>query len=277
MPCRIQGIDTAMPCRIQGIDTATPSSPKKGRTNYSNIVKSLNVVSNTEFINGYMQYFFNLGLNAPNDDPRFLLNQLKFSSSAELNNIYFFMVPQIDNYNQENVESNYLTLSQKNTIINSMVSTKMLTTELIPEDPIYTAFNLGLEIRSDEILTTEIINETFLVVEKATSVRSSEESIKQQINNIFINYFKDLQLGSIVGLSDLKSQIYAVNGVQNIKTRRVVDGITYENSNISLVAFNPVYSDIDIKIISNDIKMAYYQYPFLWNNDIQDRIVIENA
>ena len=246
-------------------------------TNYSNIVKSLNVVSNTEFINGYMKYFFNLGLNAPNDDPRFLLNQLKFSSSAELNNIYFFMVPQIDNYNQENVESNYLTLSQKNTIINSMVSTKMLTTELIPEDPIYTAFNLGLEIRSDEILTTEIINETFLVVEKATSVRSSEESIKQQINNIFINYFKDLQLGSIVGLSDLKSQIYAVNGVQNLKTRRVVDGITYENSNISLIAFNPVYSDIDIKIISNDIKMAYYQYPFLWNNNIQDRIIIENA
>ena len=246
-------------------------------TNYSNIVKSLNVVSNTEFINGYMQYFFNLGLNAPNDDPRFLLNQLKFSSSAELNNIYFFMVPQLKSYNQENIESNYLTLSQKNSIMNSMDATKMLTTELIPEDPVYTAFNLGLEIRSDEILTPEIINETFLVIEKATSVRSSEESIKQQINNIFINYFKDLQLGSIVSLSDLKSQIYAINGVQNIKTRRVVDGITYENSNISLVAFNPVYSDIDIKIISNDTKMAYYQYPFLWNNDIQDRIVIENA
>ena len=246
-------------------------------TNYSNIVKSLNVVSNTEFINGYMKYFFNLGLNAPNDDPRFLLNQLKFSSSAELNNIYFFMVPQLESYNQENIESNYLTLSQKNSIINSMIGTKMLTTELIPEDPVYTAFNLGLEIRSDEILTPEIINETFLVIEKATSVRSSEESIKQQINNIFINYFKDLQLGSIVSLSDLKSQIYAINGVQNIKTRRVVDGITYENSNVSLVAFNPVYSDIDIKIISNDTKMGYYQYPFLWNNDIQNRIIIENA
>ena len=246
-------------------------------TNYSNIVKSINVVSNTEFINGYMKYFFNLGLNAPNDDPRFLLNQLKFSSSAELNNIYFFMVPQIDNYNQENIESNYLTLSQKNSIINSMIGTKMLTTELIPEDPIYTAFNLGLEIRSDEILTPEIINETFLVIEKATSVRSSEESIKQQINNIFINYFKDLQLGSIVSLSDLKSQIYAINGVRNIKTRRMVDGITYENSNISLIAFNPVYSDIDIKIISNDTKMSYYQYPFLWNNNIQDRIIIENV
>ena len=158
-----------------------------------------------------------------------------------------------------------------------MIGSKMLTTELIPEDPIYTAFNLGLEITSDEIITPEIINETFLVVEKATSIRSSAESLRQQINNIFINYFKTLQLGSIVGLSDLKSQIFAINGVEDLKTRRVVDGIVYENSNISLIAFNPVYSDIDIKIISNDTKMDFYQYPFLWNNSIQDRIIIENA
>ena len=81
----------------------------------------------------------------------------------------------------------------------------------------------------------------------------------------------------LVGLSDLKAQIYAVTGVNDIKTRRVVDGNIYENSNISLIAFNPVYSNIDIKIISNDTKMAYFQYPFLWNNNIKNRIIIENA
>ena len=245
--------------------------------NYSNIVKSTNVVSNTEFINGYMNYFFSLGLNAPNDDPRFLLNQLKFSSAAELNNVYFFMVPQIEEYNQENIESNYLTLSQKNNIVDSMLGIKMLTTELVPQDPIFTAFNLGIEIDPNEVLSPDVIDETFLVIERSTSIRSSDESIKQQINNIFIDYFKSLQLGSIVGLSDLKAQIYAVNGVNDIKTRRVVDGNIYENSNISLIAFNPVYSNIDIKIISNDTKMAYFQYPFLWNNNIKNRIIIENA
>jgi len=245
--------------------------------NYSNIVKSTNVVSNTEFINGYMNYFFSLGLNAPNDDPRFLLNQLKFSSAAELNNVYFFMVPQIEEYNQENIESNYLTLSQKNNIVDSMLGIKMLTTELVPQDPIFTAFNLGIEIDPNEVLSPDVIDETFLVIERSTSIRSSDESIKQQINNIFINYFKSLQLGSIVGLSDLKAQIYAVTGVNDIKTRRVVDGNIYENSNISLIAFNPVYSNIDIKIISNDTKMAYFQYPFLWNNNIKNRIIIENA
>ena len=245
--------------------------------NYSNIVKSTNVVSNTEFINGYMNYFFSLGLNAPNDDPRFLLNQLKFSSAAELNNVYFFMVPQIEEYNQENIESNYLTLSQKNNIVDSMLGIKMLTTELVPQDPIFTAFNLGIQIDPSEVLSPNVIEETFLVIERSKSIRSSDESIKQQINNIFINYFKSLQLGSIVGLSDLKAQIYAVNGVSDIKTRRVVDGNIYENSNISLIAFNPVYSNIDIKIISNDTKMAYFQYPFLWNNNIKNRIIIENA
>ena len=190
--------------------------------NYSNIVKSTNVVSNTEFINGYMNYFFSLGLNAPNDDPRFLLKQLKFSSAAELNNVYFFMVPQIEEYNQENIESNYLTLSQKNNIVDSMLGIKMLTTELVPQDPIFTAFNLGIEIDPNEVLSPDVIDETFLVIERLTSIRSSDESIKQQINNIFINYFKSLQLGSIVGLSDLKAQIYAVTGVNDIKTRRVV-------------------------------------------------------
>lgn len=245
--------------------------------NYSNIVKSTSVVSNTEFINGYMNYFFSLGLNSPNNDPRFLLNQLKFSSAAELNNVYFFMVPQVKEYNQENIESNYLTLSQKNSIVSSMQNTKMLTTELIPEDPIYTAFNLGLQIDSTEILSPDVIDETFLVIEKSTSVRASDESIKQQINNIFIEYFKSLQLGSIVSLSDLKSQIFAVNGVSNISTRRIVNDVIYENANISLIAFNPVYSNIDIKIVSNDIKMAYFQYPFLWDNNIKNRIIIEDA
>ena len=245
--------------------------------NYSNIVKSTSIASNTEFINGYMNYFFSLGLNAPNDDPRFLLNQLKFSSAAELNNVYFFMVPQIKEYNQENIESNYLTLSQKNNIVSSMQNTKMLTTELIPQDPIYTAFNLGIQISSDEILTPDVVDESFLVIEKSTSIRASDESIKQQINNIFINYFKSLELGSIVSLSDLKSQIYAVNGVNNITTRRINNDVAYNNSNISLIAFNPVYSNIDIKIVSNDIKMAYFQYPFLWNNSIKNRIIIENA
>jgi len=246
-------------------------------TNYSNIVKSTSIASNTDFINGYMNYFFSLGLNAPNDDPRFLLNQLKFSSAAELNNVYFFMVPQIKEYNQENIESNYLTLSQKNNIVSSMQNTKMLTTELIPQDPIYTAFNLGIRITSDEILTPDVINESFLVIEKSTSIRASDESIKQQINNIFIDYFKSLELGSIVSLSDLKSRIYAVTGVSNITTRRVNNDIVYNNSNISLIAFNPVYSNIDIKIVSNDIKMEYFQYPFLWNNNIKNRILIENA
>ena len=158
-----------------------------------------------------------------------------------------------------------------------MQNTKMLTTELIPQDPIYTAFNLGIQISSDEILTPDVVDESFLVIEKSTSIRASDESIKQQINNIFINYFKSLELGSIVSLSDLKSQIYAVNGVNNITTRRINNDVAYNNSNISLIAFNPVYSNIDIKIVSNDIKMAYFQYPFLWNNSIKNRIIIENA
>ena len=85
---------------------------------FSNIISGVSVVNNRNYINGYITYFYNLGLNRPNDDPRFLLNQLKFSSSSEINNIYIFLVPKFKQYNQVNIEYNYLTTSQKNTIIN---------------------------------------------------------------------------------------------------------------------------------------------------------------
>ena len=62
--------------------------------NFSNILDSYKVVNNKTFIQKYIQYFYDLGLDTPNEDPRFLFNQVKFSSSAELNNIYLFAVPK---------------------------------------------------------------------------------------------------------------------------------------------------------------------------------------
>ena len=112
--------------------------------NFSNILDSYKVVNNKTFIQKYIQYFYDLGLDTPNEDPRFLFNQVKFSSSAELNNIYLFAVPKIRNVDEDNT-LNFLTLSQKNSIINSLEDKKLVTMEVIPQDPIYMGFNLGLE------------------------------------------------------------------------------------------------------------------------------------
>ena len=147
-----------------------------------------------------------------------------------------FLVPSIRNVDENNIET-FLSTSQKNTIIEAIETQKMVNIEIIPQDPIYNAFNIGLQL-PNETLSKEIISETFLVVKRDINERVSAENLKQQINNIFINYFKDSKIGSLVSLSDIKNQILSLAGVTNILTRRVNNNLTLETPNISLLSFN---------------------------------------
>tara|TARA_R110002012_G_scaffold33924_1_gene98757 strand:+ start:2312 stop:4123 length:1812 start_codon:yes stop_codon:yes gene_type:complete len=243
--------------------------------NFSNLVDSLKVVSNNSYIKDYIGYFYDLGLDRPNDDPRFLFNQLKFSTSASNNNVYMFLVPSIRNVDENNIET-FLSTSQKNTIIEAIETQKMVNIEIIPQDPIYNAFNMGLQL-PNETLSKEIVSETFLVVKRDINERVSAENLKQQINNIFINYFKDSKIGSLVSLSDIKNQILSLAGVTNILTRRVNNNLTLETPNISLLSFNNNYPEVDIEIITSDLQLPFFKYPFLFNNTIANNIIVEDA
>jgi hypothetical protein len=243
--------------------------------NFSNIIQSLNVVNNKSYINEYIKYFYDLGLDRPNDDPRFLFNQLKFSSSGESNNVYLFGVPAIKNVNENN-EVNFLSTSQKNSIVNAIETQKMVNIEIIPQDPIYTGFNLGLSLPNEK-LNLDIINETFLVVKRDVSVRNSAESIKQQVNNIFINFFDNLKIGDLVSISNIINEILTVQGVTEVITRRVTNNITLQSPNLSLLVFNSSYPEIDINTISSDIQLPFFKFPFLYNKSILNNIIVEDA
>ena len=246
--------------------------------NFSNILDSFIVVNNKTYINKFIQYFYDLGLDTPNEDPRFLFNHIKFSSSAELNNIYLFVVPKIRNVDENNNLS-FLTLSQKNSIINTLEDRKLVTMEVIPQDPVYMGFNLGLDT-GGEVLSEDILNDTFLVLKRRISTNISDESLKQKADLIFTNYFKQLKLGDIISLNQLKVSLLDIPGIDSITTRRVdpITGITLnETPNISLVGFNAIYSDLDIKIYSNDIELDFFKYPFLYNGTIRNNILIEDA
>lgn len=243
--------------------------------NFSSILQSSKVVNNKEYINGYLNYFYELGLDRPNEDPRFLFNQVKFSSSTESNNVYIFMVPAINSVDSNN-NINFLSTSQKNTIINSMLSQKLVNIELIPQDPVYNAFSLGLNIPNEEI-TTDIKDETFLVIKRILSNRVSVDTIKEKVNNIFINFFKNLSIGALVAISDIKNEILSIDGVSDVATRRVSDQITLETPNISLLSFNANYPNIDIEVISSDLQLPFFKFPFLLNQNIIDNIIVEDA
>jgi hypothetical protein len=238
---------------------------------FSNILESFSVVNNNEFIDGYLNYFYQLGLDKPNDDPRFLFNQVKFASTANINNVYMFLVPKVSNVSSNN-DLNYLTASQKNLILDEMSRRRMLNVELVPQDPVYIGVTLGIKLPTEE-LTVDVKDETYLIIKKDQNSRLGSERIKQQANNIFKSYFKSIGLGSTIGILELKNQLFTIPGVKDVLIRKG----TLETPNISLVIFNSIYPTQDIDIMTADTKMPFYKFPYLYNDTILDNIIVEDA
>ncbi len=247
------------------------------QTNFSQILKSFSVVNNNEYVNSYLNYFLNIGLNKPNDDSRVLFNQVNFNSINQANNIYLFLVSKFNNVD-ENDNLNYVSTSQKTSIINMFREQQQANINIVPVDPVYTSFSLGARSAETEKLTTEIKDESFLVIKRNILSNSSIQAIKERINNIFINYFNDLNLGDLVSLKELSNQIFNIGGIEDIKTRRIKNNDTLsEIDGLSLLVFNPIYPDNDIKILSNDLKLPFFKYPYLSGKSILSNILVENA
>lgn len=157
-----------------------------------------------------------------------------------------------------------------------MQDLKALNMELIPQDPIYTAFTLGLQAPG-ETLSTDIANTSFLVIQRTNDIRVDNNYIINSVNNIFKTYFAsaDCQLGQLINLNDLVKQILSVDGVQTFYMQRVLaDGTTITEDGLSLLVFNPNYSDLDISILKSNLQLPYYKFPFLYNQSIQNNIIV---
>ena len=244
--------------------------------NYSSVIKSVNAVNSKQYINEYLKYFYDIGLNKPNDDSRLLFNQVKFVTSSQTNNIFIFMVPKFLNVDVNN-NFNYISTAQKASIINSIEDKKLVNTEIIPQDPIYTAFGLGVATDTNDELGVDIIGQTQLVIKRDTLSNVSADNLKQRINNIFKNYFNNLELGSLFSINEILIEIFKLPGVSNIYTRRTINGRTYEVPNISMIAFNSIYPENDIRVISGDYQLPFFKYPFIYGGDILNKIIVENV
>lgn len=244
--------------------------------NFSNIVTSIKVANNTGYLNNFIKYFYDLGITRPNQDPRYLFNEVSYSHAGQDNNVYIFCVPKIKTVDDNNVQY-FLQNSQKNAIISAMNDIKAINMELIPQDPIYTAFTLGLAAPG-ETLTADIAASTYLVIKKNSDTRVNSNQIKNDINTIFQNYFtpENCKLGQLVSINDLVSSILSVNGVNSYNIRRVLtDGSTITNNGLTLLVFNPNYSDIDIQVTSSNMQLPYFKFPFLYSKTLINNIIVE--
>ena len=232
--------------------------------NYSNILASVKVVNNWDYLSQHIKYFYDLGVSKPSLESRVLFNQVKFADSCNFNNIYVYSVPKLEKLTSLSTRANYINTAQKNLIINNVNRTKLATAEIVFNDPVYVQFDLGLRL-GNEVLIPEIADSSYLQITREITAKRNPETIRQQVASIFTNYFATTKdnLGKYVSLTDLSNEISSIEGIIDIKTVRINGNTTVTTPGINFLAFNPVYPYTDIKIISQDTQLPFFKFPYL--------------
>jgi len=236
------------------------------KKNFNNIISSTKAVSNTDFIGGHLKYYFDLGVEKPSMASRLMLNQVKFSSSCNFNNIYIYAVPRINLITSLTTRVSYLNNTQKQFIIDKLNPYKISTSEIVPTDPVYVEVSFGLG-NVGETITPSIVNETTLEIVVDGALRRNFSSIQTQVTKIFTDFFKTTNdnLGVLIDLTELSSKIITIEGVQNFRTVRTSSNLRLQFPGISLLIFNPVYPETDIAVVQQNLTLPYFKFPYLGN------------
>jgi len=234
--------------------------------NYKNIISSVRVINNWDYISGHLKYYFDLGVSKPNYESRVLFNQVKFADSCNFNNVYVYAVPKLDKLTSLTTRANYLNTAQKQLLLNDLQSVKLTTAEVIVNDPVYVAVDIGTRFPG-ETLSPTVAETSYLEISRDITAKRNPEALRQEIAAIFTNYFSILKdnLGLLVSLTKLTNQILALPGVNDINTIRTQGTQTATVPGISLVIYNPVYSESDIQITTQDLQLPYFKFPYLNN------------
>jgi hypothetical protein len=238
------------------------------RNNFYNIIQDVVVKNNTEYLDSYIKYYYDLGLTKPQYESRALFNQINYSDSCNFNNVYVFCVPKTV---QNNLS--YLTPSQKNIILDTIRDEQVLTSETIIADPVYIGFDICVQETSQ--ITKEDINNTELYIIRNPTSRRNESSIKTDVEKTIVNFFdsKNNILGQTVNIQQLNTDLLNIDGVsqlytRNKKTNTLSDGI-------KMAYWNPVYFDITISETTSITKLQDFQFPFLNNKQFINRITVK--
>ena len=157
---------------------------------FSNFVKDITVVNNKQYIDGHLNYLIKtLDFDkSTNSDPRTVLNTIAFSDACNFNNVYIYAVPRIEKAASTVIRTNYLTVAQKNAIVDEVRKKKMLSVETVIMDPVYVSADLGVYSSTTEELTPDIKDNTILEVVRSTDSTNSIVGMQNTIFNIFQNF-----------------------------------------------------------------------------------------
>jgi hypothetical protein len=231
---------------------------------FSNIIHDTKVANNQNYTKYYLKYFYDIGLEKPNQDERVLLNQVLFSDSCDFNNIYCFVVPKYGAILNEEIPLT-LPISQKQAIVESFANTKLINQNIVVCDPIYNAFDIGLPY-TDETNTDLVRSQTKIRVYRDIGYNTSKELIKSSVFNL-INEFFDIsknELGGTLNFNQLSRDILNIPGIQKVETFRDDAGNTFSANRINFITWNPLYPDTTLESTSQNYTLQYFQFPFFY-------------
>ena len=242
-------------------------------TNFANIISDVKVVDNKTYLFEYLKYFYDLGITNPNNIANVLYNQLYFANACNFNNVYIFIVPKAV-INTKNPISN-LTSSQKEYVITNLNNIKIMTSEIVVVDPTYIAIDLCV-LNTNTIPTINDADQTELHVVRDPNSRREQSAIKEDVKNIFVNYFSrnNIKLGQIFDVSVLTNDILKIKGVVSFHMSRK-DNTTLKYNGLSFLSWNPIYP-VDMNIVSKNTEMSFFKYMYLFDIDkITQKIIVD--
>ena len=224
------------------------------KSNFSNFISDVVVKSNNEYLASYIKYFSDIGLSTPQLESRAMYNQVNFANSCNFNNIYVFALPLFS-------AKSYLMPAQKTAIIESIEPYKTLTADIVVADPVYVAADIA--IKSSSITSLQDIEKTEIRIETTKTNKRSNDSIKLDVRSIFNTYFNssNLTLGPSINVYQIYSDILNIEGIGRVYLRHIDTGVEIEG--ISLILWNPSYSETDIMTTSQNIILPYFKAVYL--------------
>jgi len=234
-----------------------------------NILSSVKVVSNKKFIDEYIDYFYSICVD-PNKVNRVIINQVNFADSCDFNNINIFCVPKFSIDKDEDYPE-FLSNNFKNLVIDITSDKKMISNEIVPRDPIYTAFDLGFTLKE---VSKDVYKDTTLVIVRGDT-KVNKETLKKRVSKLIVDFFdtKSQQLGQKIDLMKLTSDILSLESVKGIRTVNNKENTSFQG--ISFVSWNPVFEGVDELLVNQTITLPYFKFPYFYRpNALSNKIVI---
>ena len=237
------------------------------RSNFPSFISDLAVVDNDTFLKEHIKYLYDIGLNRPQEENRVLINQVNFANSCNFNNLYLYMVPN------SNLQE-YLTSPQKEIILNELNKNKVITSKIVPMDPVYVYLDFYIQNPSISPSPNDLGNSK-LIITKDSNTRRADSAILADLQNLFSNSFNRSvnRLGQSIDIYQISTSILNIDGVQRIQTYRS-DIDTYVEG-VSLLLWNNTYPENDAEVYTQNLNLEYFKYPIFNNvSNIASRVQI---